>query len=420
MSFSRLVRRRPLGLALAISLSALVAVTPPAGASPTPTPGVAGKQVDRSAAPTSGHQDAQEALWEDLQHYVTNGKIRGLAGGSFEADGRTLTVYWAGEPPTALTAIAQRHAATAVMSMVSVPYDKQEIAARAKRLIAAAKQQGIPLGGVSSTRDFRGLRAKVEPSATATQRNALRELGAAEVVNGGGKPVPLVRYADTPDFWGGAVIKRPLPGGSNQVCSTGWAVKNSAGNKSMLTTRHCGPNQDWTTYSNNLFVGRSNSGHSGTDSMRLTGAGYSNLSYVGPWNSSSGRQNNGAADVALNSTICASGALSGEVCNGRVDQVNAFDSGGTGPGFWASATQGLTGLAGQGDSGGPAYSYSATGRLILRGMIVSSELQFSAACPGGDSNPWNTGSPRRLCFTPVFFTNQSAIHAALGVTPILS
>lgn len=133
-------------------ITVLVAVAPPASASPAPAPSAAGKQMDRSAAPTSGYQDAQEVLWDDLQQYVTKGKIRGLAGGSFESDGRTLTVHWAGEPPTALTTIAQQHAATAVMSVVSVPYDKQEIEVRAKRLIAAAKQQGIPLGGVSSTR----------------------------------------------------------------------------------------------------------------------------------------------------------------------------------------------------------------------------------------------------------------------------
>ena len=61
---------------------------------------------------------------------------------------------------------------------------------------------------------------------------------------------------------------------------------------------------------------------------------------------------NDAVDPALGTMLCASGALSGEVCNARVDQVNVF-LGGTGPGFWAAQVDG-NGLAGQGDSGGPA------------------------------------------------------------------
>jgi hypothetical protein len=93
-------------------------------------------------APTPHDQSAQVGLWDDLDHYVHANHIRGLAGGAFTKDHRTVEVYWAGAVPQGLIGVASRHHEGAAMVIKPVPYDQDQIGVRARGMIAAAKTQG--------------------------------------------------------------------------------------------------------------------------------------------------------------------------------------------------------------------------------------------------------------------------------------
>jgi hypothetical protein len=153
-----------------------------------------------AAAPPAGDQSAQLGVMADLQRQVGPDGLRGLAGSMFDPDGRTVRLFWAGPQPTGLRQFAARKLATEIV-VTSVPYNQEQIVERARALITAAKKRNIPIGAVSSTADFRGLLADVDPAATAEQRAALRELGADEIGDGSATMVPLSRYSDTSPFW---------------------------------------------------------------------------------------------------------------------------------------------------------------------------------------------------------------------------
>ncbi|HYN92644.1 MAG TPA: hypothetical protein VES42_02200 [Pilimelia sp.] len=345
--------------------------------------------------------------WADIQSEIDPGGPSGLAGASLSTDGRSLTVFWAGSQPAALATLSDQHQGATTVSIRQVPYDQEEIGVRARSLVRKASAADIPVTVVSSTADFTGLRAYVDPSATAAQRAQLRALGAAEVEEKA-RLRPLSRYADTSPFWGGSVIKS-----GSSYCSTGFAVRTASGTRGMTTDQHCGANRDWIT-PYDAVVGRSNGGHTVTDSMVITGRDYSPYTYILGWDSGNGRSYAAKANVALNQAVCAGGGMSGEVCGARVTAVNVYDDHGRGPGYLA-ARDTTIGLAGEGDSGGPGYSRSvATGNLTLHGAIVSATILEKTACAGGKSNPWNVDV--RMCFWEVFFTNQSAIASGLGVT----
>jgi hypothetical protein len=165
-------------------------------------------------------------------------------------------------------------------------------------------------------------------------------------------------------------------------------------------------------------MGRSNAGHSGTDSMLITGQTYSHFIYRLDWSSSSGFAISRVGAAALNQSVCAGGGLSGEVCNARVHRINVTGPTNHGPGYFARTSAPSIPLGGQGDSGGPSYSINPTnGQITLLGMLQSAYASDgTGSCPGGNSNPWNVSTvPQRRCFWNIFFVNQAAIASALGV-----
>jgi hypothetical protein len=364
------------------------------------------------AEPRVGDQSAQVKALARLYDLIDANHLSGLAGTSLAKDGQAVEVFWAGSVPSILRSLAAQSASTqATLSIISVPYSKEQIGAHARALIAKAKQQKIPLVSVASTADFRGLHVDVEPSATLAQREELQRMGASEVGESG-PLVPLSRFSDGQPFWGGAVIES-----SSNLCSTGFAVQNSSGTRGIATAHHCGTNTTWNTPLG-ARVGTSNGGHVNSDSMIITGTDYAASLYIGPWDSVQGTPINAKAEPALGQPICAGGGLSGEVCGATVTLVNAFDAAGIGPGYVATRDPSV-GLAGHGDSGGPSYADPiTTGNVTLLGMIISADGADAAPCNGGSSNPWNTVD--RQCFFRVFFTNQSAVASGNGVVVLTS
>jgi hypothetical protein len=379
-----------------------------------------------AGAPAGDGQAAQAELIAEVQQQIRAGKLRGYAGSAFAPDGKTVRLYWAGALPAELRQLASRERGAASLSVVTVPYDQEQIVARARALIKAAKRQGIPIGAVSSTADLRGLHADVDPSTTEEQRAELRRLGAAEITEAG-PMVPLARYSDSRPFWGGAVIETPGPVSGNFVhCSTGFAARTSSGTVGIVTNQHCGGNRDWTTPTvlglSSVPVGRSNAGHAATDSMLITGQTYSAFVYRGDWSSGTGRQVSTIGTASIDQKVCAGGGMSGEVCNATVHRINVVGPNGAGPGYFARTSSSSVPLGGQGDSGSPGFAVStATGNITLLGILTSAFLTDKATdCPGGTSNPWNNSVPARMCFYNIHFVNVGAIEPALGVTAMTS
>jgi hypothetical protein len=389
-----------------------------------PTTPVDNKQVSNAVPADVVDQSRQEALWRDVNDYVDSGKADGFAGGRFEPDGRTVRIYWAGDPPAQLTRLAAKHTSQAVMTVGRVKYDRQQHIAVARKLVNEAERAGIRVVSAGRTPDFAGIRVRLEGTATAAQKDALRWLGATEIVEGEGALVPLSgRHDDSPPFFGGGVITNR----DGDACSTGWAVLTAQGAEAMVTAQHCGTNKTYYTWGtpaggdgndNGVFVGRSNSGHDLTDSMLLTGADYHKDVFEGAWDGWEAGPIQDARDPAYWSDVCAEGGLSGAVCNARVEEVDVIGPGGGGPGFYARSKDGVSALGGRGDSGSPAIAYDG-GRIVLRGMLEEASITHPADCPKAGDNAWY-GWKRRLCFVRVFFVNQSAIHEALNVQPILT
>ncbi|GAA3741046.1 hypothetical protein GCM10022225_25500 [Plantactinospora mayteni] len=391
---------------------------------------------DQAGASTAGasptgvwDQSRQDAIWRDVNDFVDNAKVSGFAGGRYEPDGRTVRIFWAGDPPAALHQLAARHAETqAAMTIHPVALDRRQFVAAAREVVAQARQAGIPVVSAGRTPDFAGMRVRLEGTATTVQKETLRALGATEIVENEGAHVPLIgRYDDTPHFYGGSVITARAG-----ICSTGWVVRRADNTSAMVTAQHCGENAAWFTWgspaggsgnSNGLYVGQSGTGHALTDSVLISGVRYYPATYVGPWNSTSGRDINEAREPAYWSEFCAEGALSGEVCSVRVEEIDAVGPDGAGPGFYGRSVDGVTAVAGRGDSGSPAIAYN-NGRVVLGGMVQAASGGHPADCAKDGGNPWyawkdpSSGS-YRTCFSRVFFVNQSAIHAALNVEPRL-
>jgi hypothetical protein len=415
------------GSAWVLLASGLVAGSPAAAGSPVPS---GERSTGSDGVPAMvPDQSRQEALWRDVNKYVDSHKARGFAGGRFEPDGLTVRIFWAGDPPVELSKVAAKHTSASVMTVTRVPLDRPQFVAAARRLVDEATRAGIQVVSAGRTPDVLGTRVRLEGSATEAEKDTLQGLGATEILEGEGALIPLAsRHADLFPYYGGGV----MTGGPGYYCSTGWAVYKADNSKAMVTAQHCGTNRNWATWgspaggsgnSNNYYVGSSDSGHALTDSMLITGGGYTGAVFVGPWNSTSGRFLNDAVDPPLWSFICAEGGMSGEVCNGRVEDVDQVGPKGGGPGFYARSSDGVTALAGKGDSGSPAIAFDG-GRVVLRGLLSQSSGDHPADCAKAGNNPWYewkdpTNGKYRTCYSEVFYINQSEVHAALNVRPDL-
>lgn len=128
-----------------------------------------------------------------------------------------------------------------------------------------------------------------------------------------------------------------------------------------------------------------------------------------PWwyNSSSLVRVTSPATPSFGLSVCAGGAMSGEVCSGIINANNGTRYGRT-PVFTAQFG-GSTGGAGNMDSGGPIYTYysSSTGTYVRPvGLISSGDVM--APCAGQPE------SPERRCFQSVHGAQITTAQSAMG------
>jgi hypothetical protein len=181
------------------------------------------------------------------------------------------------------------------------------------------------------------------------------------------------RRDDVPAYWGGNGIT--LQGTAPSArCSSGYAVKNSAGTRFMVTAGHCFSNgQNAVTELGGRLVGTvSGNGLPSQDMEIISGQSYGSSIFVGGVNSSTGNHIASAGDPVVGYTdYCHSGRTTGEHCGHRADSVTATVCTSSG---CKSPVIAFTGgyLPQGGDSGSPFYVKSTSGSdKHIRGHVIA-------------------------------------------------
>ena len=348
-------------------------------------------------------QDGQLAVAHRLEDEF--GQHPGWATVRLEPDPSTITLRWAGELPAELRELVSRPVDGITVRIQPVAYGEQELLAEIERLLARAEVDGwVPLE-IGPARDRSHIELVVPTTvgiqpATALAARIPTTVTVAEPV----EDPYLDRWSDSEPFWAGAVIEN-IDDTYRRLCTAGFPATRD-GEGMILTARHCGPNDRFDT-PYGIRVGTAGSGSSKVDAMMIKGRHYGHKSYVGETRGSLANRPIGGADNPVEGELlCASGGLTGQRCNARVQDTNRYLLG-VGPGFIVGRTD-RTALAGEGDSGGPVYYRRSDGRLGVRGMI-----DMSAPTAGAQVPCHGTGD--RHCFWKIFAVNQGAIVKALDL-----
>jgi hypothetical protein len=191
------------------------------------------------------------------------------------------------------------------------------------------------------------------------------------------------RRDDVPSFWGGAGITN-----SGGICSSGYAVRNSAGSVFSVTAGHCFANGANALVESGLRSYGTVSGRrlptvtgGSTDSELLGGQSYSGRVYTGGVVSTTSRgvAAGGAASAGY-SNYCHSGRTTGENCGHTATSTNAQVC--TSSGCKSPVIQFTGGTMIQpGDSGGTFYAIDSAGKAWIRGNVIATDGTTGWATP---------------------------------------
>lgn len=194
------------------------------------------------------------------------------------------------------------------------------------------------------------------------------------------------RRDDIPAFWGGAGITN-----SGGICSSGYAVRNSAGTVFSVTAGHCFANGANALVESGLrsygtVSGRrlpTVTGHP-MDMELLGGQSYAGRVYTGGvWSTTSRPVTAAGAAFEGYSNYCHSGRTTGENCGHTATDTNAQVCTQTGCKSPVIAFTGGTMIQG-GDSGGAFYAIDSQGRAWIRGNVIATNGST------GWAQPWTT------------------------------
>ncbi len=220
-------------------------------------------------------------------------------------------------------------------------------------------------------------------TSTATSKAATTERGAASLkvkVNKNKTSDLFHRRDDSPSFYGGGGLLA-----NNALCSAGYTVTNSTGNRWMVSAGHCyAIGTRVNTESNLRYFGTvtnralASLGQPGLDMELLNGQSYAGRIFTGGVTSSTSIpvKAAGSASVGYNN-YCHSGRTTGENCGHTAVSTTAQVCTQTG---CKSPVIAFTGgvLSQGGDSGSPFYAKDSTGAWI-RGHVIAGNGSTSYA-----------------------------------------
>ncbi|HEV2889552.1 MAG TPA: trypsin-like serine protease [Frankiaceae bacterium] len=229
--------------------------------------------------------------------------------------------------------------------------------------------------------------------------------------------------------------------GTGNDCSAGGAVKNSAGHRYLLTAGHCFRQSGSSGFVYRVFQG---SEHYTSDDPVMIGyakaenpgpgeVGY-DLAVIDPddgvsgivWKSSTPFQTTGKGDqkgtfrAAENTVVCASGAFSGQRCNGEITafDIDILDGSDGGVTMHVNEASNLGGaaMAGPGDSGGPVYQQRTDTDIYIAGTILAIRANASTPCP---NNVMEVGTRGNNCDYVVYFQGIGSTLGHLGLSIVV-
>jgi hypothetical protein len=429
----------PLGrlapIAALVGLALLVMLSAGAG-----TAGASHDRYSASAQPvplTPANQPALDAAADDAraiagEAYFSNAVVDDAA--------NTVTLYLAHAPRSVVDQLMAAHPSiyvihnTAAFSEAMVLKLEDTIGNRIHALAAG----GLRIGYLSPTLDGR-LEVGVNSSVAAAASQLGAQYGNAVRVVANTEPTHLAafRYNDTSPWNGGDFIYH-LSNGNWSDCSSGIPVHDASnGTHYMLTASHC----FWdlggvgTNVRNGYVRVDTNAPYSGssttligsvtkdsnltagstTEDVAFIQASTSTLDFVAAWNSQGYGIQIGRASNNIGDQVCQSGAFDGQICGGIVIRAINQTQCPTGESWCVkdlakanNSTSGTVAL-GEGDSGGPVYSYSGS-NLLARGM--TDQGSGTVSC-----NSVPPGTAGRLCFHTLYFVQMGSIDSSWNVVP---
>jgi hypothetical protein len=347
----------------------------------------------------------------------------------------SLTVYWKGQVPAALEHYAAGKHPGGAIRFASAAYSQTQLdSLRASILNSSGfRHSGITM--IAPAPDGSGLQVGV--ATTPAQARSLPAIAhSATRVTYTRQPATVPasgRWADIPSFFGGAIISQP-----GMDCSSGWPVHSTASPTTyyMITAAHCvyplSPTplgNIWTTSPATSIpvknVGTAtkydlteDAGLINLDANGSPFGGDGNAIYTGlvdPTGVSGFGEMSAGIDGTLtnqdgDTDVCTSGAYSGEICGLTIENTQAAwtitYNDGTEVIIIGLQIQNpnKTNAAGQGDSGGPVYSYVNAGLVAARGIISAIGVASgqTTGCTGVLYFRNDPNNSARICSSVVF------------------
>jgi hypothetical protein len=220
---------------------------------------------------------------------------------------------------------------------------------------------------------------------------------------------PAARPNDRAPFWGGSRIA-----GGGAACTSGFPAQRRAnGDDVLVFANHCSSGRAgvvWRTVQRGRVVGSSTAIRSTRwDTQVLNGRRYGNAIFVGGIASNLGRRIVGpVATFSRGDRWCVSGSFSGELCGNRIINTNLLfrtSPGGPIMGPAVVLSQPGVAVAGQGDSGSPAFIRAGAGARVA-GILSAINTAFREPCRGIGG---------RLCASRVVVIPWARFRGPLGL-----
>ena len=348
---------------------------------------------------------------------ATAARYDGFSGSVLHRRSRTLVVQGVGAAPGEVVHAMAAAPAGLAVSWESVRFSRDDLLRKAEAIGRNPRVMSVLLEP-----DFDGLvvglksrvpRASVPAKRSlGTLQTSLRRRGDDSIAVRFTAPMPLssaARPNDRAPFSGGSRI---AAGGV--ACTSGFPAQRTAnGDDVLVFANHCSSGRAgvvWRTIQGRRVVGTSGATRSTRwDTQVLNGRQYGNAIFVGGINSNLGRRIVGpVATFSRGDQWCVSGSFSGELCGSRIINTNLLfrtSPGGPIMGPAVVLSQPGVAVAGQGDSGSPAFTRAGAGARIA-GVLSAINTAFREPC---------RGIPGRLCASRVVVIPWARFRGPLGL-----
>lgn len=388
------------GLVVLMASAATAARPGPAAAQPATTdqsvPG-----GFRSWSELMRTQERLNAAGERILHAQTRlGAASGYAGIVASAPARRLRLYWKGTLPASIAALVTTVRRDVPVEVLPARHSERELQREVAGIIS---RPGVT--DVAPDTDGSGLTVTVSGAVTTADSFGV---AVPVTVQRGTAPIPLAgKQDDASPYYGGGLWKI----GTGE-CSTGFGIRHG-GRTKVLSAGHCGANGQAAVDGGGDAMGPVANDSNARDTLMINAFATGSI-YIGPYDGIESRRVTGSSTSFPGNLLCRSSALSDESCRILVTAINKTVNM-PNPIFPLVQAEQLehANAAGQGDSGGPVFSYNSAGTVTAYGTVTGGDVgSASAPCTGVTGN--------RQCSWRIFYADITKTLAFYGATLITS